>query len=92
MYCNCLQIQEVATSSRMSTLGNRAKRLISTTLQPMEQLRNDILFHLTALQLQKEPWAEMVNQSLIHIRSTQYFLRQDAADICFNRSAAFKAG
>lgn len=81
----------MATSSRMSTLGNRARRLISTTLQPLEQLRSDILFHLTALQLQKEPWSEMVNQSLIHIRSTQYFLRQDAADICFNRSVAFKS-
>lgn len=85
-----IQIQEVATSSRMSTLGNRARRLQSTTLQPMEQIRNDILFHLTALQLQKEPWAEMVNQSLIHLRTTQYFLNQDSADICLNRSVSFK--
>lgn len=75
----------------MSTLGNRARRFQSTTLQPMEQLRNDILFHLTALQLQREPWAEMVNQSLIHLRTTKYFMNQDSADICLNRSVAFKA-
>lgn len=74
----------------MSTLGNRAKRVLSNTLQPMEQIRNDILFHLTALQLQREPWAEMVNQSLIHLRTTQYFLNQNSADVCFNRSLIFK--
>lgn len=85
-----VQIQDSATSSRMSTLGNRARRLQSNILQPLEHLRNDILFELTALQLQKEPWTEMVNQSLIHLKTTQYFINQDATDICYNKSIQFK--
>lgn len=84
------QIQDVSTSSRMSTLGNRARRVLSNILQPLERLRSEILFELTALELQKEPWIEMVNQSLIHLKTTQYFIDQDSADICYNRSILFK--
>lgn len=47
----------------MSTLGNRARRLQANILQPLERLRSEIQFELTALQLQKEPWTDMVNNS-----------------------------
>lgn len=46
----------------MSTLGNRARRLQANILQPLERLRSEIQFELTALQLQKEPWTDMVNR------------------------------
>lgn len=48
----------------MSTLGNRARRLQANILQPLERLRSEIQFELTALQLQKEPWTDMVNSAL----------------------------
>jgi chemotaxis protein histidine kinase CheA len=41
------QIQDSATSSRMRTLGGRAKRLQISILQSLETLRNDIVYHLT---------------------------------------------
>lgn len=85
-----IKIQESTTSSRMSTLGNRARRLQATILQPLERLRSEIQFELTALQLQKEPWTDMVNQSLIHLKTTQLLINQDSADICYNKSTSFK--
>ncbi|XP_055313927.1 prominin-1-A isoform X2 [Sitodiplosis mosellana] len=85
-----VQIQESTTSSRMSTLGNRARRLQSNILQPLERLRSEIQFELTALQLQKEPWTDMVNQSLTHLKTTQFFINQDSAEICSNKTTAFK--
>lgn len=85
-----IQIQESATSSRMSTLGNRARRLQANILLPLERLRNEIQFELTALQLQKEPWTDMVNQSLINLKTTQYFINQDSPEICNNKSLLFK--
>lgn len=69
--CLSVQIQESQTSSRMATLGNRARRLQANVLQPLERLRNEIQFELTALQLQKVPWTDMVNQSLVHLKTTQ---------------------
>lgn len=74
----------------MSTLGNRARRLQANILQPLERLRSEIQFELTALQLQKEPWTDMVNQSLIHLKTTQLLINQDSADICYNKSTSFK--
>lgn len=85
-----VQIQESTTSSRMSTLGNRARRLQANILQPLERLRSEIQFELTALQLQKEPWTDMVNKSLNHLKTTQYLINQDSADICYNTSVLFK--
>lgn len=84
------QIQDSTTSSRMSTLGNRARRLQASIMQPLERLRSEIQFELTALQLQKEPWMDMVNQSLSHLKTTQYFIDQDSADICYNKSVLYK--
>lgn len=74
----------------MSTLGNRARRLQANILQPLERLRSEIQFELTALQLQKEPWTDMVNQSLTHLKTTQFFINQDSAEICSNKTTAFK--
>ncbi|KFB49997.1 hypothetical protein ZHAS_00018038 [Anopheles sinensis] len=85
------QIQDVATSSRMTTLGSRAKRLQLSLLVPLEQLRGDIVYHLTALELQLSPWATQVNKSLSHLRSAQAFLDGEAAEICFNRSDLYRA-
>lgn len=52
----------------MSTLGNRARRLQANILQPLERLRSEIQFELTALQLQKEPWTDMVNNSTFFLK------------------------
>lgn len=45
----------------MTTLGNRARRLLASVLQPLEQIRSDIIFHLTAMELQREPWFTQVS-------------------------------
>lgn len=74
----------------MSALGNRARRLQTTILQPLERLRSDIHYELTALQIQREPWADMVNQSLTNLRTTQFFINEDSSDICYNKSLIFK--
>lgn len=32
----------------------------------------------------------MLNQSLSHLKTTQFFINSDSADICYNRSTSFK--
>ncbi|XP_037950324.1 uncharacterized protein LOC119681255 [Teleopsis dalmanni] len=84
-----LQIQDVATSSRMTTLGSRSKRLQASILQPLEQLQNEILYHLTALELQRDPWAKQVNQTLNHLRNIQGYLEKTATEICQNQTRIY---
>ncbi|KAM7343526.1 prominin isoform 2-T2 [Cochliomyia hominivorax] len=84
-----LQIQDVATSSRMTTLGSRSKRLQASILQPLEQLQNEILYHLTALELQRDPWAKQVNQTLNHLRNIQEYLEKTAGEICQNQTRIY---
>lgn len=56
----------------MSTLGNRARRLQANILQPLERLRSEIQFELTALQLQKEPWTDMVRSGCFASAKNEY--------------------
>ncbi|XP_034653239.1 uncharacterized protein LOC117891744 isoform X2 [Drosophila subobscura] len=84
-----LQIQDVATSSRMTTLGSRSKRLQASILQPLENLQNEILYHLTALELQRDPWAKQVNQTLNHLKSIQGYLENKAGEICHNMTRLY---
>jgi hypothetical protein len=59
------QIQDVSTSSRMTTLGSRAKRVQMSLLQPLEHLRGEIVYHLTALELEIAPWTSDVSWKYI---------------------------
>lgn len=74
----------------MTTLGSRAKRLQTSLLAPLEQLRGDIVYHLTALEFQLSPWATHVNKSLIHLRNAQSYLDAESAEICHNKSEHFR--
>ncbi|XP_037024841.1 prominin-1-A [Bradysia coprophila] len=85
-----LQIQDVATSSRMTTLSTRARRLQTAVFQPLEKTKNDIIYHLTALELQRGPWSHQVNQSLLQLKTAQFFLSQKANDVCVAKTRDFK--
>lgn len=73
----------------MTTLGSRSKRLQASILQPLEQLQNEILYHLTALELQRDPWAKQVNQTLNHLRNIQGYLEKTAYEICQNQTRIY---
>lgn len=45
----------------MTTLSTRARRLQTAVFQPLEKTKNDIIYHLTALELQRGPWSNQVN-------------------------------
>uniref|UniRef100_A0A336K270 CSON005264 protein n=1 Tax=Culicoides sonorensis TaxID=179676 RepID=A0A336K270_CULSO len=85
-----LQIQDAATSGRMTTLGARAKRLQLTLLQPLEHLRAEIVYHLTALELQIKPWAQQVNKNLNQLKNAQIYLDNETANICKNATDSYQ--
>ncbi|XP_059607998.1 prominin-1-A [Phlebotomus argentipes] len=85
-----LQIRDVATSSRMTTLGSRARRLEVSVMQFLEQLRAELLYHLTALELQKDPWERQVNLSLRLLQSAQEIMSDEATEICKNHTEAYQ--
>lgn len=79
----------MATSARMVTLGNRARRLQLSVFKPLEQMRNEIIFHLTALELQKIPWMNQVNNSLMELKSAQFFLNKDSEIVFTEKTKNF---
>lgn len=85
-----LQIQEVATASRMATLASSARRIQSTILEPLEILKNEIVFQLTALELHIDPWMHEVEEIKENFNQSQKYLDNHSSGVCANFSEIFR--
>lgn len=86
-----LQIHDSSTASRMTTLASSARRVQSTLLQPLEILKNEIVFQLTALELHIDPWMKDVKEIKENFEQSQKYIDNHAIDICANFSEQFRA-
>lgn len=86
-----LQILDYSTVSRMATLTSTAKRIQTTILQPLEVLKNEVVFHLTALELHMNPWIVQLKKTRQNLNKTQLYLNdKDFAGICASFSESFR--
>ena len=85
-----LQINDISTASRMATLASSAKRVQSTILQPLEILKNEIIFQLTALEFHIDPWMHQVKEIKESFNQSQKYLDNFSIDICANFSEIFR--
>lgn len=54
--------------------ATRTQRLYLTNIKPLEQLRADVVFKLTELELQLLPFRRKLNISLSHIHTAQFYI------------------
>lgn len=86
-----LQINDVATASRMASLASNARRIQASVLHPLEILKNEIIFQLTALELQIEPWLFRIRDIQRNFNDSQEFLDKNSLEICANYSDNFRS-
>ncbi|CAH1636539.1 unnamed protein product [Spodoptera littoralis] len=68
------QVTDLTTAGRLETLATRTQRLYLTNIKPLEQLRADVVFKLTELELQLSPFRRKLNISLSHIHTAQFYI------------------
>ncbi|XP_075975174.1 prominin [Anticarsia gemmatalis] len=68
------QVTDLTTAGRLETLATRTQRLYLTNIRPLEQLRADVVFKLTELELQLLPFRRKLNISLSHIHTAQFYI------------------
>ncbi|KAM3965002.1 prominin [Aphomia sociella] len=68
------QVSDLTTAGRLETLATRTQRLYLTNIKPLEQLRADVVFKLTELELQLMPFRRKLNISLSHMHTAQYYI------------------
>ncbi|CAB3254651.1 unnamed protein product [Arctia plantaginis] len=68
------QVTDLTTAGRFETLATRTQRLYMANIKPLEQLRADIVFKLTELELQLSPFRRKLNISLSHIHTAQFYI------------------
>ena len=86
-----LQIQDMPTASRMATLTSQARRLQFSLLQPIEALKNEIVFQLTALEIKIDPWMIQMKETRESFNQTQKYLNLYSTEICSNYSENFRS-
>lgn len=84
------QIRDVTTSSRMTTLGSKARRLQITVLQQLEDHRTELLYQLTAFDLQKSYWEATLNKSIENLKFARNFFHQHSERIFEGKSQQFR--
>ncbi|VVC91416.1 unnamed protein product [Leptidea sinapis] len=67
------QVTDLSTAGRLETLASRTQKLHSMNIKPLEQLRANLVFRLTELELQLIPFRRKLNISLSHIHTAQKF-------------------
>lgn len=85
-----VQIHDISTASRMATLASSAKRIQTTMLQPLEVLKNEIVYQLTALELQIEPWMNKIKDLQMSFNQSQEYIDRNAFEICANYTEDFR--
>ncbi|XP_047531014.1 prominin-1-A isoform X1 [Vanessa atalanta] len=69
-----VQVSDLNTAGRLETLATRTQRLHLSNIKPLEQLRTELVFKLTELELQMMPFRRKLNISLSHIHTAQFYI------------------
>ncbi|KAK7793542.1 hypothetical protein R5R35_000383 [Gryllus longicercus] len=83
------QITDLATASRMETLASRTRRLLASHLEPLKLRKEDLVYQITSLEVQLVPLQRQVNQSLSHLKTIQFFINNQGANISHTKSREY---
>ncbi|XP_062531213.1 prominin-1 [Bombyx mori] len=83
------QVTDLTTAGRLETLTTRTQRLYINNIKPLEEMRADIVFKLTELELQLKPFRKKLNISLSHIHTAQYYIDNQGDVIAQKKVSTF---
>ncbi|PNF26316.1 hypothetical protein B7P43_G02652, partial [Cryptotermes secundus] len=82
-------ITDQSTLSQLDTLASITRQLLVSHVQPLEQHKADLVYQLTALEMQMAPLQRQVNQSLSHLKTIQYFINNQGSSIAYEKSQSY---
>ncbi|XP_013133333.1 PREDICTED: prominin-2 isoform X2 [Papilio polytes] len=83
------QVSDLTTSGRLETLAKRTEKVYMSNIKPLEQLRADLVFKLTELELQLIPYRRRLNISLSHIHTAQFYIDNQGDVIAQKKVSAY---
>ncbi|XP_041980275.1 prominin-1-A isoform X2 [Aricia agestis] len=84
-----IQVTDLTTAGRLESLATRTQRLHLSSIKPLEQLRTELVFKLTELELQMTPFRRKLNISLSHIHTAQFYIDNQGDVIAQKKVAMF---
>ncbi|XP_024084324.1 prominin-2 isoform X2 [Cimex lectularius] len=85
------QTNDRITSNQLKSLAVKSKNLISPILGELENHKENMVFHLTALELKVNPLLQQVNHSLSHTKAVQYYIANHGSSIAQHNIKTFTA-
>ncbi|XP_075222396.1 prominin isoform X2 [Lycorma delicatula] len=84
------QLQDLSTASRLETLTTRTRRLLATHIVPLEEKMKNLMFQLSALEVQLGPLRRQVEQSISHLKTIQFFIDNQGNNIADKKTEEYK--
>ncbi|KAJ9585971.1 hypothetical protein L9F63_020385, partial [Diploptera punctata] len=83
------QITDWATLNRLENIISTTRNIMASHIQPLEQHKEDLVYQLTALEMQLAPLQRQVNQSLSHFKTIQYYINNQGENIASQKSQGY---
>ncbi|XP_023934166.2 prominin-1-A isoform X2 [Bicyclus anynana] len=84
-----VQVSDLNTAGRLESLATRTQRIHLSNIKPLEQLRTELVFKLTELELQMMPFRRKLNISLSHIHTAQFYIDNQGDVIAQKKLSTF---
>ncbi|XP_039754869.1 prominin-1-A isoform X2 [Pararge aegeria] len=84
-----VQVSDLNTAGRLESLATRTQRIHLSNIKPLEQLRTELVFKLTELELQIMPFRRKLNISLSHIHTAQFYIDNQGDVIAQKKLSTF---
>ncbi|XP_034829376.1 prominin-1-A isoform X1 [Maniola hyperantus] len=84
-----VQVSDLNTAGRLESLATRTQRMHLSNIKPLEQLRTELVFKLTELELQMMPFRRKLNISLSHIHTAQFYIDNQGDVIAQKKLSTF---
>lgn len=85
----CLQLKDEATVNRLQSLIKGVERLKTSILQPLDDLRREILEQMSAVELQHQIWLKQLNRSLTDLAKIDDYLSANIDAIYQNHTTFY---
>lgn len=83
------KIDDIGTQSRLKTLTMRVAKLSVTFTQPLQKLRDQVLYQLATLEVLIRPLQIHTNQTLEHLKVIESFVQHQGPDIILQVSQEY---
>ncbi|CAB0001120.1 unnamed protein product [Nesidiocoris tenuis] len=75
------QLGDVTTSAYLDSIATKTRQTLNSVVQDLENHKENLVYHLTALELKINPMVHKLNQSIAHMKAVQFYVNNHGTNL-----------